>query len=37
MMYTASPQKYISKSTPTKLNKKIKLLQQSQETKQSYE
>lgn len=28
MMYTASPQKYIAKSTPTKLNKKIKLLQQ---------
>lgn len=28
MMYTASPQKYIAKSTPTKLFKKIKLLQQ---------
>lgn len=28
MMYTASPQKYIVKSTPTKLFKEIKLLQQ---------
>jgi len=28
-MYIISPQKCIAKSTPTKLNKKIKLLQQN--------